>query len=167
MLFKNVRYLIISCLLFALVACGNGSEEQVSEPAPEVSANNIIENETRPVRKTTELKDAEEIAEERKEIPETEDTEARAVTEKESIYSVQDRALNQLIAVSHLEKEGYSYHFAETASPEFIQIEVREVPEKSFEHTSLEGVYRYLLGTEEILMKDYFSGDFIPYEQNE
>ena len=96
--------------------------------------------------------------------PETElvqeEQEAVELSEVETaIDLVYQDALHRLLETAGLNKEDYSFSFLE--SKEFIEIEVRE---KSDGVAPLEGIYRYMFSTGEILYSDYLTGDFVPFE---
>lgn len=175
MSFKKRILLVTASTLFLFVACTPDSKEAISKSKSELVEAKVTEKEVKNDLASSveeDLEDEQIVSEndtdheknKENKTGKTSEIEDTPIEEKESMYSVQDRALNQLIAVSHLQKDGYSYHFSDIDSSEFIQIEVREQAKENLEHTPLEGVYRYLLETEEILKKDYLSGEFIPYE---
>lgn len=169
---KVPRFLITSIASLLMVGCGidmkeavpnqtedivevsedstNKSEEIVPTPSPE----NVADEEEEPVESSSQVEESE--------IVEIEPIEAIG---KESLEKNKEQALDHLLVKTHLEREGYSYYFIEKDSLDFIEIEVREIQATDSEHASLEGVYRYLIETEEIFMRDYLTGDFIPYEE--
>ena len=77
----------------------------------------------------------------------------------DAVDPVYQMALQRLIDVTDLNKEDYSFSFS--ATEEFIEIETRE---KVDEIAPLQGIYRYMLDTDEILHSDYLTGEFIPFE---
>ena len=185
---KILSYLIVSIISLIIAACGDESVNEVPNKTEEniesvTSKNDELENseavEATDVNETgfeapaNEIDESThaEITEEVEQAEAAEEAEQGNVLEEVEVAANelqvknQDHALNQLLRETHLEKEGYSYYFAETDSLDYIEIEVRELQEKDSEHESLEGIYRYLIKTEEILVQDYLTGDFIPYEK--
>lgn len=169
------RFLMTSIASILLAACGVDTMEVI--PSETEEAVGLIESESEETQNTdtkkiaaTEEKDIEEtssvVDESRVAVIGAKEVEA-AVGVSELQEQNQERALNRLLLETHLEREGYSYYFSETDSQDFVQIEVREIAEDDVEHASLEGAYRYIIKTEEILMRDYLTGDFIPYEEIE
>lgn len=164
---KMPRLLMTSIASILLAACGVGTmdampsetEEMIeaveNESEAELNADVVEETETEPI-------EAEVTSEQVEDSAVAEETKETEIVVNELHVKNQERALNQLLLETHLEKEAYSYYFNETDSLDFIEIEVREIQEDS-EHAPLEGVYRYIIETEEIVMRDYLTGDFIPY----
>lgn len=161
------RFLMTSIASIVLAACGVETMEVMPDQAEEEIE--LIESEEAATIEPEKVSETEETA---TEIPAEQVEESTGVEDAEEIavdeLQVQnrERALNQLFFETHLEKDAHSYYFAETDSLDFVQIEVREIQEEAV-HATLEGVYRYILETEEILMRDYLTGDFMPYEKME
>ena len=166
---KMPRFLITSIASLLLAACGVDTMEaipnQIEEPTEVVET---IESEDVESNDSVEIVEVDEETEtepiEADESASTEDIEKEAeVIANELQVKNKDQALNQLLLETHLEKDAYSFYFVETDSVDYVEIEVREIREDS-EHATLEGAYRYIIETQEILMRDYLTGDFIPYE---
>ena len=104
----------------------------------------------------TEDAEESEIAEVPAETEEVEETEA-------NIQPIEQTAIDQLVKETKMELENYAFLFDTTE--EFVEIEVRE--QTDAEATPLVGIYRYMIDTEELLVNDYLTGEFIPYEANE
>ncbi|HLR92150.1 MAG TPA: hypothetical protein VK048_03740 [Atopostipes sp.] len=88
-------------------------------------------------------------------------------SEQETANFTYQDAVNQFIAATGLNIEEYTFTFAETA--EYIEISVYEKPTEGEDqaHTPLVGNYRYMMDTAEILVQDYLTGAFIPFEEAE
>lgn len=165
------RFLMTSIASLVLAACGVDTMEAI----PNQSEETIETTESEEAQTTDTVKVAAAEVEDA-EVPSSEADEsavAKVATKEVELTEVavselqaknQQQALNRLLLETHLEAEAYSFYFTETDSLDFIQIEVREIKELDSEHASLEGAYRYILESEEILMRDYLTGDFIPYE---
>lgn len=164
---KMLKFLMTSIASLLLVACG--AENMGASPNQSEETNQsteVIENEGA----ETETPDSEEVEEETNGAStEADETEIAEDTEKENELTAneiqvnnREQALDHLLLEAQLEKEDYSFYFVETDSSDYIEIEVREIQEDD-EHASLEGSYRYMLESGELLMRDYLTGDFIPY----
>lgn len=161
-------FLMTSIVSILLVACGVDVKETIPSQTEE-TIESIDSEEVNSAESTEIVEDVEkETVNPTSQADETEVAEAEQLTVATNELQVknQEQALNQLLFATHLEKDKYSYYFAEIDSIDFIQIEVREVQEDA-EHATLEGVYRYMIETEEVLMRDYLTGDFMPYEEIE
>lgn len=161
------RFLITSIASILLAACGVDTMDAMPSQTEEVTESVEKESEAEvspdPVAdEEVELKALEEPAEQADEPAVSEETKQVESAENELQVKNQERALNRLLAVTHLESEGYSYSFTETDAVEYIQIDVREIKEDC-DHEPLEGAYRYMIKTEELFVRDYLTGDFIPY----
>lgn len=148
---KVSRFLMTSIASVVLAACGIETMEGIPSQIDEVTET-LEDEEQAPVKS----------AHQPDEFVEEEVTQIEKWTEGLQ-ERLQQQAINRLLGISHLERDGYRYYFTDPDSSEFIQIEVREIAEDDAEHESLEGVYRYSIETKEILMRDYLTGDFIPY----
>ncbi len=181
MSYKIPKFIMASIVSTMLFACGIESEE-ISEAIDD--QDEIItpieseeEPETKEVEKVEEVEEVakiannetEEVGEETKEATTTESVAEEQVETPIVIEvdEIEEKALDKLIVETHLEKEGYSYLFLAVDPSSFVEIEVMEKTNKEVNHMPLEGVYRYLIDTEEILIRDYLTGDFIPYEKTE
>lgn len=165
------RFLMTSIASILLAACGADTmevmpsqTEEVVEPIQnerisELPTNTVaeIETESKPIEPTSNQVEESVVVEEV--------NKAETIT-NEFLVKNKERALNRLLTATHLDREGYTYFFTETDADEYIQMEVRKIQEDS-EHASLEGAYRYVIKTEEILMRDYLTGDFIAYVEPE
>lgn len=180
MSYKISKFIMASIASTMLFACGVESEEESEVIIDQEEIVTPIESEEEP--ETKEIDEVEQDAEitnskteEVEEVEEAnEDTTAESVSEEQvetpvviEVEEVEEKALNKLIAETHLEKEGYSYLFSAVDSSSFVEIEVMEKTNKEVSHVPLDGVYRYLIDTEEILVRDYLTGDFVPYEKTE
>ena len=162
-------FLIASIASLLLAACGAETMDAIPNETEETIES--IESESEDTQSTDSVEVEEEETEvtpsEADESDTTEDPEKEAeIAANELQTNNKEQALNRLLLETHLEKDAYSYYFVETDSLDFVEIEVREIQEDS-EHASLEGAYRYIIETEEILMRDYLTGNFIPYEEIE
>lgn len=179
MIHKFRMFLLSAVTLTVLTACDPSSdnslsvdsiadsvEEQVSEDGSNTSENSIkiTSNNSEAVSSDAGVADVdpEELA-----LIEEKEAEAAGIEEPKilEISEIQKLALQVLIDKTHLDKEGYSYSFQNTNAKDFIEIEVRESVDAEDEHMTREGTYRYVFATDEILVQDYLTGDFIPYEQ--
>lgn len=180
--------LVFSTMLASmiLVACGNetngddssvettdnASEVQVSEEANEAEEL-ADESSTVEIRSTTEAEateedivgeaDAAETAE-AEEVAEAEETERLQETEAEIELDVtQEMALDKILAVTGLNPENHSFNlFAEA---DHVEVEIYEKTDQAV--TPLVGVYRFIPEPEEVFVRDYLTGDFVPYEDAE
>lgn len=175
-----------------LVACGseinNTLGEKQTEKTVEVQA---TESETAPADETNEevtkqtateetssteedvennetLEETEETTEEKTETEETEDSET-AEQPSEEVKETQDKitplnqkAIEEILEVTDLTIDEYTYRVADETE-EYVEIEIYEKTEQ--ENMPREGVYRYFPETGEILVNDYLTGEYIPYEQ--
>ena len=163
------RFLMTSIASILLAACGVDTMEAIPNETEEPIE--VIESESEDAQYIADEEvEEEEIEDTSTEVDESEIAEAAEVADEIAANELQvknkEQALNRLLLETHLEKDAYSFYFAEIDSLDFVEIEVREIQEDS-EHASLEGAYRYIIETEEILMRDYLTGDFIPYEEIE
>lgn len=178
-----------------LVACGseinNTLGEKQTEETVEVQA---TESETAPADETNEevtkqtateetssteedvennetLEETEETTEEKTETEETEETEDSETAEQpsEEVKETQDKitplnqkAIEEILEVTDLTIDEYTYRVADETE-EYVEIEIYEKTEQ--ENMPREGVYRYFPETGEILVNDYLTGEYIPYEQ--
>lgn len=167
---KMLKFLMTSIASLLLVACGAENMEASPNQSEETSqSTEIIENEGVETE-TPESEEVEEVEEETNGAStEADENEIAEDTEKENELTAneiqvnnREQALDHLLQETQLEKEDYSFYFVETDSSDYIEIEVREIQEDD-EHASLEGSYRYMLESGELLMRDYLTGEFIPY----
>ena len=70
------------------------------------------------------------------------------------------QAINQLLAETGINLEDYIFLFSET--DDYIEIDIRESIDS--DTTVAVGLYRYNLETNELLVNDYLTGEFIPVE---
>lgn len=164
---KMLKFLMTSIASLLLVACGAENMEASPNQSEETNqSTELIENEGA----ETESPDSEEVEEEMNGAStEADETEIAEDAEKENELTAneiqvnnREQALDHLLLETQLDKEDYSFYFVETDSSDYIEIEVREIQEDD-EHASLEGSYRYMIESGELLMRDYLTGDFIPY----
>lgn len=164
---------------FIFIACDSEGLEDISSNqnltemteialSEETADETVLISETTSAGESTAQEDAnhlEEITEattkEAATLAETEEATAEVAESNQIVKEINpilQVALEELLAVTELDKEAYTYTFEQTA--EYIQVEVRE---KSEEAASLEGIYRYMMDTGEIFYSDYLTGDFVPY----
>lgn len=148
-----------------------GSESSTPASSELMEVAEEIETKEAPEDTTLVLEAVEEAEEAVKAASETAEAEVSAddpVVQEEALEEplatdavdpVYQMALQRLIDVTDLNKEDYSFSFS--ATEEFIEIETRE---KVDEIAPLQGIYRYMLDTDEILHSDYLTGEFIPFE---
>ena len=148
-----------------------GSETRTPASSELMEVAEEIETKEAPEDTTLVLEAVEEAEEAVKAASETAEAEVSAddpVVQEEALEEplaadavdpVYQMALQRLIDVTDLNKEDYSFSFS--ATEEFIEIETRE---KVDEIAPLQGIYRYMLDTDEILHSDYLTGEFIPFE---
>ena len=116
-------------------------------------------------RSVEETDEAEEITQESAEVSEVEDLNDTAVEEKvvEELAALDPKsqqAINQLLAETGINLEDYIFLFSET--DDYIEIDIRESIDS--DTTVAVGLYRYNLETNELLVNDYLTGEFIPVE---
>lgn len=163
---------IVASMLLSGCDSGNiGSESSTPASSELMEVAEEIETKEAPEDTTLVLEAVEEAEEAVKAASETAEAEVSAddpVVQEEALEEplaadavdpVYQMALQRLIDVTDLNKEDYSFSFS--ATEEFIEIETRE---KVDEIAPLQGIYRYMLDTDEILHSDYLTGEFIPFE---
>lgn len=166
---KMPRFLMTSIVSMLLVACGVDTLEaipsQTKEEIESIASDNeeVTTIESPAVEEEKTESKASQVSQANE--PEVAEATQLAIALNQLQEKNQEQALNRLFLETHLEKEEYSYYFVETDSLDYVEIEVREIRETETEHASLEGVYRYIVETDEILMRDYLTGDFMPYEK--
>lgn len=116
-------------------------------------------------RSVEETDEAEEITQESAEVSEVEELNDTAVEEKvvEELAALDPKsqqAINQLLAETGINLEDYIFLFSET--DDYIEIDIRESIDS--DTTVAVGLYRYNLETNELLVNDYLTGEFIPVE---
>lgn len=163
--------IVASMLLLGCDSGNIGSESSTSTSTELTKVAEEIETKEAPEDTTLVLEAVEEAEEAVKAAFETAEAEVSAddpVVQEEALEEplaadavdpVYQMALQRLIDVTDLNKEDYSFSFS--ATEEFIEIETRE---KVDEIAPLQGIYRYMLDTDEILHSDYLTGEFIPFE---
>lgn len=170
-----------------LVACGSEinntlgekqTEETVevqateSETAPADETNEEVTKQTATEETSSTEEDVEnsETLEETEETTETEETEDSETAEQpsEEVKETQDninplnqKAIEEILEVTDLTIDEYTYRVADETE-EYVEIEIYEKTEQ--ENMPREGVYRYFPETGEILVNDYLTGEYIPYE---
>lgn len=162
---------------FALAGCDSETmkEASIEETVIQEESQNI-ETETTEVlaleestesseRSVEETDEAEEITQESAEVSEVEELNDTAVEEKvvEELAALDPKsqqAINQLLAETGINLEDYIFLFSET--DDYIEIDIRESIDS--DTTVAVGLYRYNLETNELLVNDYLTGEFIPVE---
>ena len=162
---------------FALAGCDSETmkEASIEETVIQEEIQNI-ETETTEVlaleesaesseRTVEEADEAEEITQESAEVSEVEELNDTAVEEKvvEELAALDPKsqqAINQLLAETGINLEDYIFLFSET--DDYIEIDIRESIDS--DTTVAVGLYRYNLETNELLVNDYLTGEFIPVE---
>lgn len=174
MLHKTRLFLSTIALTIFLVACNDvpneeTSTEEASTETTEIQTNNeseTIENDT--AEETTPTEEI-ETEEETVEVKSETNVKENSSTEEDSsdvlLESVDQAAIDQFVATTGLNIEDYTFSFETT--DEFVEITVYEKTEEDQARTPLVGTYRYMLDSEEILIQDYLTGAFIPYEEVE
>ena len=160
---------------FALAGCDSETmkEASIEETVIQEESQNI-ETETTEVlaleesaesseRTVEEADEAEEITQESAEVTEVEELNDTAVEEKvvEELAALDPKsqqAINQLLAETGINLEDYIFLFSET--DDYIEIDIRESIDS--DTTVAVGLYRYNLETNELLVNDYLTGEFIP-----
>lgn len=162
---------------FALAGCDSETmkEASIEETVIQEEIQNV-ETETTEVlaleestesseRSVEETDEAEEITQESAEVSEVEELNETAVEEKvvEELAALDPKsqqAINQLLAETGINLEDYIFLFSET--DDYIEIDIRESIDS--DTTVAVGLYRYNLETNELLVNDYLTGEFIPVE---
>ena len=180
MLHKARLFLSTVAVTLFLVACNDApieetSTEEESTETTEVQTDNeseVTEAETAKTTSSTEeteTETAEETTEETAEVKSETNVEANSSVEEDSsdvlLESIDQAAIDQFVATTGLNIEDYTFSFETT--DEFVEITVYEKQDDEQAHTPLAGIYRYMLDSEEILIQDYLTGAFIPYEEVE
>lgn len=137
--------------------------ETKAEASEENSTNKEVEDET---EDKTEDETTEDTAEaESKSSVEANSSTTENDSEAAVLESIDQAAIDQFVATTGLNVEDYTFSF-ETAD-QYVEMTVYEKQEDEQLHTPLAGIYRYMLDSEEILVQDYLTGAFIPYEEAE
>lgn len=181
MLHKARLFLSTVAVTLFLVACNDApieetSTEEGSTETTEIQIDNeseVTEAETAETTSSTEEIETEpveeETTEEATEVKSETNVEVNSSVEEDSsdvlLESIDQAAIDQFVATTGLNIEDYTFSFETT--DEFVEITVYEKQEDEQAHTPLAGVYRYMLDSEEILIQDYLTGAFIPYEEVE
>jgi len=183
MLHKFRLLITTVALTILLIACGSetndnaestdqalDSVEVQSEEASTADTNNeTTESETdtatedpaSPKEAPVEEERVAEAAEESEtDSSETETNEETTEDNKDASFQV---AVQKILEATDLNAEDYVFTFENTE--DYIEVEVREKSED--EVTPLEGIYRYFPETDELLISDYLTGEFIPYDDVE
>lgn len=129
--------------------------EKETETSEESSTNEEAENET-----TEDTAEAESNSSVEANSSAVENESEDAVLE-----SIDQAAIDQFVATTGLNIEDYTFSFE--ATDQYVEITVYEKQEDEQAHTPLSGIYRHMLDSEEILVQDYLTGAFIPYEEAE
>lgn len=163
--------------VFALAACdsettNNASIEdknvQEESQVTEVETTEVLalEEGTETTESTTDETDVTEEtaadASEDSEVNDSEDTAVEETTVEEAVAldPNSQQAVDQLLAETGIDLEDYVFLFSETE--DYIEIDVRESIDS--DTTVAVGLYRYNLETNELLVNDYLTGEFIPVE---
>ena len=169
MLLHRARLFIATVSIsLALVACGYAPNEEASSNRTYSDIEETEESQESNSNETT-LNSAETESE--RDDTETESSEATTsklvnTSNSEGINPQFKVAVDKFISVTGLDIEQYSFTFEESEE-EYIQITVHEKTEGDQTHSPLVGVYRYMLGKDEVLVQDYLTGAFIPFEEAE
>ena len=119
--------------------------------------NNETSEETEETTETTETEETEET-----EDSETAEQPSKEVKEtQDNINPLNQKAIEEILEVTDLTIDEYTYRVADETE-EYVEIEIYEKTEQ--ENMPREGVYRYFPETGEILVNDYLTGEYIPYE---
>lgn len=186
------RLLLTSILAsMILVACGSetnedqpnvettdsASEVQVSEESNEAvelvdEASTVETTSTTEEEVTKEEITSEAEAIETAQAEEAAEAEAKAAEEAKQLQEAEaeiglditeEIAIEKILAVTGLNPENHSFNlFAEA---DYVEVEIYEKTDEAV--TPLVGVYRFIPETEEVLVRDYLNGAFIPYEEAE
>jgi len=128
------------------------SEQTSEQTSNEETIEEVTEEKTEEETKTDDSM-SEETVEESKDVQTEEITPA-------DLDSDEQAALEKVLSVTGLNIEEHTYSFDQTE--DYIEVEVREKTED--EATPLVGLFRYNPETKEVLVSDYLTGEFIPYE---
>lgn len=127
--------------------------EETSSTEENIENNETSEEteETTEITETEETEDSETAEQPSKEVKETQD----------NINPLNQKAIEEILEVTDLTIDEYTYRVADETE-EYVEIEIYEKTEQ--ENMPREGVYRYFPETGEILVNDYLTGEYIPYE---
>ena len=127
--------------------------EETSSTEENIENNETSEEteETTEITETEETEDSETAEQPSKEVKETQD----------NINPLNQKAIEEILEVTDLTIDEYTYRVADETE-ECVEIEIYEKTEQ--ENMPREGVYRYFPETGEILVNDYLTGEYIPYE---
>lgn len=168
MLHKARLFFALSGTLF-LAACMDGPTEDESLGATltdttEVQADSDAE-EAEESETTSEVEDVEsnngsnEETEDSENLENTED--ASSVEQLDSDFQT---AIEKIVSMTGIDLENSSFSVEE--SEEFIEISVYEKTEEQA-HSPLQGKYRYMFDSGEILVQDYLTGAYVAYDELE
>jgi len=94
------------------------------------------------------------------ETPDSETTESAEETTEENSDESFYIAVERILEATGLNAKDYIFSFEHTT--DYVEVELREKTED--EVTPLAGIYRYFPQTDELLVSDYLTGEFIPHE---
>lgn len=164
----NFRLLYVTVAASAvLAACAGDTNENTSSSQSSLESVEIVLAEKVEDRELDELPETEDIeeTEDTSEIAtETEDTSEDLADEadltEDTIEPVIQLALEEVIATVGIDKEAHTFIVNQT--DDYTEIEVRE--KKDSGETTLVGKYRFDLEKNKVLVSDYLTGEFIPFE---
>lgn len=162
---------------FILAACDSETMKDASiEEASVQEETQMVESETNEVLALEESnessestsEEADEAVEPAQDAPEESEVEEinevaveeKVVEEMAALDPNSQQAINQLLAETGIDLEDYIFLFSETE--DYIEIDIRESIDS--DTTVAVGLYRYNLETNELLVNDYLTGEFIPVE---
>jgi len=183
MLHKFRLLLTTATLAIFLIACGSETNDNaestdqaldsVEVQSEEASTTADTSNETQESETDTATEENETVADEAEEdtsetadskTTESETTEPAEKPVEETTEENKDArfqvAVQKILEATDLNAEDYVFTFENTE--DYIEVEVREKTED--EVTPLAGIYRYFPETDEVLISDYLTGEFIPYD---
>ena len=144
------------------------TQDKEEVETPEVETETSEENSTNEESESEEVEDIEDA--DTAETDSNSSSEDNSLTEDndldtETLESIDQEAVDQFVATTGLNIEDYAFSFETT--DEYVEITVYEKQEDDQTHTPLAGIYHYMLDSKEILVQDYLTGAFIPYEEAE
>lgn len=168
MLHKARLLFALSGTLF-LAACMDGPTEDESLGATLTDTTEVqADSDTEEVEKSEATSEVEDVENNNGSNEETEDSESLENTEDASSIEQLDSdfqtAIDKIVAMTSIDIEDSSFSVEE--SEEYMEISVYEKTEEQ-SHSPLQGKYRYIFSSEEILAQDYLTGAFIPYGELE
>ena len=170
MLHKARLVFALSATLF-LAACMDGpievedaSTDTTLAEITEVQTNSNVE-EVEESGATSEDEDVEDSTGPSEDTEETVDLVINEDTSNvEQLDSNFQTAIEKIISITGIDLENSSFSVEE--SEEYMEISVYEKTEEQA-HTPLQGKYRYMFDSGEILVQDYLTGAYIPYDELE